>query len=309
MTAGIAPSGHRLPAEAHVGPVRLQVTDLERSLDYYETVLGLRRLSVEGRVARLAPIGADRALVVLEERPDTRPVGARGRLGLYHFAILLPSRGDLGAFLQHLMDLDVHPGASDHSVSEALYLRDPDGLGVEVYRDRPRSEWSVAGRELQMHTAPLDAPGVLAAGGDTPWQGMPEGTAMGHVHLHVADLAEAEHFYHTALGLDKTVWSYPGALFLSAGGYHHHLGLNSWAGAAPPAGELDARLLEWTLELPDGPAVAAVARSLEEAGYEVSREGHAILTRDPSGTPVRVTAAMPSGRREAPSGRPLLGAE
>ncbi|MEK9499529.1 VOC family protein [Gaopeijia maritima] len=290
MTAGVAPPGHRLPPKVRVGPVRLQVTDLARSLDYYEAVLGLRRLSVDGPVARLTPHGTERPLVVLEERPDTRPVGTRGRLGLYHFAILLPSRRDLGAFLQHLIDLGVDPGASDHSVSEALYLRDPDGLGIEVYRDRPRAKWSVAGRELQMHTAPLDGRGVLAAGSADRWHGMPEGTVMGHVHLHVGDLAEAEHFYHAALGLDKMVWSYPGALFLSAGGYHHHLGLNTWAGAVPPAGELDARLLEWTLDVPSGTAVAAVARSLEGAGYEVAREGHAILTRDPSGTPLRVTA-------------------
>lgn len=290
MTPGIAPPSHRLPEASHVGPVRLQVTDLARSLDYYETVLGLRRLSVDGPVARLAPHGTDRALVVLEERPDTRPVPTRGRLGLYHFAILVPSRHDLGAFLQHLIEHDRHPGAADHSVSEALYLRDPDGLGIEVYRDRPRSEWSVAGEELQMHTAPLDARGVLEAGAGDGWRGMPEGTVMGHLHLHVHDLDEAERFYHAALGLDKRVWSYPGALFLSAGGYHHHLGLNTWAGAVPPASELDARLLEWTLEVPSAAAVAAVARSLEGAGYEVAREGHAILTRDPSGTPLRVTA-------------------
>lgn len=295
MNAGIAPPDFRLPDASQLGPVRLQVTDLERSLDYYETVLGLRRLSADGSVARLAPRGTDGALVILEERPDTRPVTARGRLGLYHFAILVPTRHDLGSFLQHLVEIDVHPGASDHSVSEALYLRDPDGLGIEVYRDRPRSEWSVAGRELQMHTAPLDARGVLAEGAGSPWQGMPEGTVMGHVHLHVADLEEAEHFYHTALGLDKTVWSYPAALFLSAGGYHHHLGLNSWAGAAPPAGALDARLLEWTLELPGEGVVAAAAASLDSAGYEATRIEGAALTRDPSGTPLRLVAVTPSG--------------
>lgn len=288
---GIAPEGHRLPAETRPGPVWLQVADLDRSLDYYQRVLGLRVLEREAVSARLAAHGEDRALIDLRERAGAAPVPARGRLGLFHFAILLPSRADLGRLLRHLADRGERSGASDHLVSEALYLRDPDGLGIEVYADRPRSAWRTTGRELRMTTEPMDAPDLLREAGDATWTGMPAGTRMGHVHLHVGDLEVAEGFYHRALGLDKVVWSYPGALFLSAGGYHHHLGLNTWAAGASPAGEADARLLEWTLELPDGNAVAAAGESLEAAGYPADRSANGeVVTRDPWGTRLRLRA-------------------
>ena len=293
---GIAPRGHRLPVATRVGPVRLQVADLERALDYYGTVLGLAPTDRGAGTATLAAPGDDPPLVILEEGPGVRPVPSNGRLGLYHFAILLPTRADLGRFLRYLRERGIRAGASDHRVSEALYLRDPDGLGIEVYADRPRSTWEASGRELRMGTEPMDVEAVLRAGGDEPWQGMPAGTAMGHVHLHVGDLDRAAGFYHQGLGLDKIVWSYPGALFLSAGGYHHHLGVNTWAAGAPPAGEGDARLLEWTLELPDAGAVAVTAESLAAAGHptEGSPRGD-LVARDPWGTQVRVRAAPPGG--------------
>jgi catechol 2,3-dioxygenase len=288
---GIAPEGHRLPPDTRLGRVRLQVADLERSLDYYVRVLGLREVRHAGGEAALAPHGEDRPLVVLRERHGAAPVPVQGRLGLYHFAILLPTRGDLGRFLRHLGEAGERPGASDHHVSEALYLRDPDGLGIEVYADRPRSAWEARGRELRMETQPLNVREVLRSGGEEAWTGMPAGTTMGHVHLHVGDLEGAEAFYHQALGLDKMVWSYPGALFLSAGGYHHHLGVNSWAAGAAPAGEADARLLEWTLELPDAEAVAAAAESLQAAGHaaELHQTGD-VVTRDPWATQLRLCA-------------------
>jgi catechol 2,3-dioxygenase len=291
---GIAPEGHRLAAETRLGPVRLQVTDLKRSLDYYQRVLGFRPVDRNGGRATLAPRREDRPLIVLEEKAGAATVGVHGRLGLYHYAILLPSRADLGRFLRHLSELGEHAGASDHHVSEALYLRDPDGLGIEVYADRPRSAWQTNGRELRMETQPLDASAVLreADAEGKPWAGMPAGATMGHVHLHVGDLEEAAAFYHHALGLDKVVWSYPGALFLSAGGYHHHLGLNTWAAAAPPAGEEDCRLLEWTLELPAARQVDALSESLEAAGYPVEQaSAGVIVTEDPWGTRLRVAAA------------------
>ncbi|MBX6365824.1 MAG: VOC family protein, partial [Gemmatimonadetes bacterium] len=229
-------------------------------------------------------------LVELRERRGARPVPERGRLGLYHYAILLPDRAALGRFLAHLRRLGVDVGMSDHLVSEALYLRDPDGLGIEVYADRPRSEWRWHGGQLAMATRPLDLRGVLAAGGGEPWTGMPAGATMGHVHLHVGDLAAAAAFYHRALGLDVVVWSYPGALFLSAGGYHHHLGLNTWAAGEPPAGEADARLLDWELVLPARSDAAAAAASLGSAGYAVAREAGAYLAADPWGTALRLVA-------------------
>ena len=234
--AGIRPPGYRLPDATRLGRVRLQVASLDRSLPFYEDVLGLRRLDRRDGVATLGASGDGTALVELHERAGARPVPRRGRLGLYHFAVLLPDRAALGRFLAHLAARGVRAGMSDHAVSEALYLTDPDGLGIEVYADRPRDAWRYAGRQLHMHTEPLDTASLLAAGGGAPWAGMPPGTVIGHVHLHVGDIDAAAAFYHAALGFDKVVWSYPGALFLSAGGYHHHLGTNTWAAGAAPLG-------------------------------------------------------------------------
>ena len=168
-------------------------------------------------------------LAYLVEKGGVAPVPRRGRFGLYHFALLLPDRAALGRFAAHVLRLGLRPGMADHAVSEALYLSDPDGLGIEVYADRPRTSWTYRGDELVMTTEPLDIAGLITAGQGDEWRGAPEGTSMGHVHLHVGDLARAEAFYHRALGFDKKVWSYPGALFFSAGGYHHHLGTNIWS--------------------------------------------------------------------------------
>lgn len=296
IACGIAPEGHRLPAATRLGPVRLQVTDLDRSLDYYRSVLGLDLMKVEHGAAALAAHGEDRPLIVLREHTDAAPIPTRGRLGLYHYAVLLPTRADLGRLLRHLSDVGERPGASDHHVSEALYLRDPDGLGIEVYADRPRSAWETNGREIRMETDPMNTADVLREAGNAPWTGPPAGTTMGHVHLRVGDLDRAEAFYHRGLGLDKVVWSYPGALFLSAGGYHHHLGLNTWAAGAAPADDAEAKLLEWTLELPETESVAAAAESLEAAGHPAERSADGeFVTRDPWGTQLRVRVARSSG--------------
>lgn len=310
LTYGIPPDAHRLPANTRLGPVRLQVADLERSLGYYQRVLGLRPVDRAGEYAALAAHGEHRPLVLLEERPGASGVPRHGRLGLYHFAILLPTRADLGRFLRHLSEIGERVGASDHLVSEAVYLRDPDGLGIEVYADRPRSAWETNDRELRMATHPLDTSHVVREAGDSSWAGMPTGTTMGHVHLHVGDLEQAAEFYHRGLGLDKKVWSYPGALFLSAGGYHHHLGLNTWAAGALPAGEADAKLLEWTLGLLRAERVCIVAESMEEAGYPIERVStEEIVTQDPWGTQLRVSAttALPgiSGGSRAGTSRSL----
>lgn len=265
------------------------MAQLARSLAFYQQVLGLRVLSRTAGATTLGPLDEDTPLVTLQERPGARPVG-RGRLGLYHFAILLPTRGDLGRFVRHLGALGVRAGAGDHLVSEAFYLSDPDGLGIEVYADRPRDQWRRQGRELMLATDPVDVRGVLAAAGDTAWAGMPAGTCMGHVHLHVGDLADAARFYGDALGFDRITWRYPGALFLGAGGYHHHVGTNTWAGAdATPPSPDEAQLLEWTLVLPDAAAVEAVAASLAAHGATVERVGtDDMVARDPWGTAVRM---------------------
>ena len=278
---GIAPRGYRLPAELRLGRVRLQVADLERSLDWYQRVLGFRVLRRSGADAALGAHGDDTPLVELHEKPGAAPVPRRGRLGLYHFAILLSDRAALGRFVAHLGEIGERAGASDHRVSEALYLQDPDGLGIEVYADRPRFVWRVEDRQISMATDPLDLADVVRAANGERWTGMPAGTTIGHVHLHVGDLDEAAAFYHQGLGLDKVVWSYPGALFLSAGGYHHHLGVNTWAAGAAPAGDDDARLLEWEIVVP---APGDALGSLSAAGYVVE-DG---VARDSWGTALRV---------------------
>jgi catechol 2,3-dioxygenase len=215
-------------------------------------------------------------------------VPPRGRLGLFHFAILLPDRPSLGKLIRYLGQLGVRAGMSDHFVSEAIYLQDPDNLGIEVYADRPRSEWRVENGQLAMATEPLNVEDLLAQSGDARWTGAPPGTRIGHVHLHVGDLEKAAAFYHDALGLDKVVWNYPGALFLSAGGYHHHLGTNTWARGAPSASVDDARLLEWEIIVPQRTDVDAVASSLERANYDVRRDGADVLAGDPWGTQLRL---------------------
>jgi catechol 2,3-dioxygenase len=284
---GIAPPGYRLPAEMRLGEVRLQVADLERSLDYYQRVLGLRLAGREGNVATLAAFGDPTPLVRLQERRGAAPVPHRGLIGLYHFAILLPDRAALGRFVAHLAEIGARAGASDHLVSEALYLRDPDGLGIEVYADRPRSTWRATDRQIRMTTEPLDLDDLVAAAGGEPWTGMPAGTRMGHVHLHVGDLEAASRFYHEALGLDRMVWSYPGALFLASGGYHHHLGLNTWAGDTRAAGDSDARLVEWRMALPPSHSDLA-RRSLEAAGHAVATSDEGWRVSDPWGTTLHV---------------------
>jgi catechol 2,3-dioxygenase len=181
---------------------------------------------------------------------------------------------------------------SDHFVSEAIYLTDPDGLGIEVYADRPRSTWKNHDGQLVMTTVPLDVGSVMQAASDSAegvtWQGMPPGTVIGHVHLHVGDLENAAAFYHGGLGLDKTVWNYPGALFLSAGGYHHHLGTNTWATGAAPAGPEDARLLEWEVLVPRVADADAAAQSLTAARRDVRSDQNDWLAADPWGTVVRI---------------------
>lgn len=289
---GIAAPFYRLPEESHPGRVRLQVAAKDRSLDFYERVLGLRVLD---RSAHTAVLGtpSGRVLVELHERSGARPVGRRGRLGLFHFALLLPDRATLGRFMEHVVQAAIPIGMADHDVSEAIYLSDPDGLGIEVYADRPRDRWRYSGSELVMTTEPLDASDLVRSGGGQPWTGIPADAVMGHVHLSVGDLGAAESFFHAALGFDKRVWSYPGALFMAAGGYHHHLGTNTWAAAAPRAGDDDAKLLEWDLVVPAASDIAAAAQSLEQAGHRVEIDGKAARAVDPWGTAVRLVGGNP----------------
>jgi catechol 2,3-dioxygenase len=286
---GVPPPAFRLPDATHVGAVHLQVSDLEQSLEYYQQVLGLRPYTATAGTAMLGAHGDERPLITLHTGHGVKRA-RRGAFGLYHFAILLPERAALGRFAAHVSALGVRVGMADHLVSEALYLTDPDGLGIEVYADRPRSAWQRNGRELAMTTDPLDIGSVIAAGAGQKWDGAPPGTTMGHVHLHVGSLEGAEAFYHRALGFDKTVWSYPGALFLSAGGYHHHLGTNTWSPGPAPAAD-EARLLEWDLLVPSPDDADGVKRSLQDAGCTVEESTDGVAAADPWGTRVRVRAA------------------
>ena len=283
---GIPPPAFRLPSSAHVGAVHLQVADLQRSLSYYDEVLGLRAHSVTDNSAVLSGQGDERPLLTLHTRRGVTRA-RRSAFGLYHFALLLPERSALGRFAAHLASLDQRVGMADHLVSESLYLWDPDGLGIEVYADRPRDAWQRHDRELAMTTDPLDIQSVIAAGGGARWTGTPEGTTMGHVHLHVESLEQAAVFYHRGLGFDKTVWTFPGALFMSAGGYHHHLGTNTWS-PGPRAAVDEARLLEWELILPTAADVEAAARNVRDAGYSVENSGNEAVAADPWGTRVHL---------------------
>lgn len=287
---GIAPPGFRLPDATRLGRVTLQVADLDRSLAFYEGLIGLRVLRREPGVAELSAHGDDTVLVELREKRGVRPVPPRGLLGLYHFAVLLPDRRALGRFLRHLGAAGVRPGMSDHAVSEAIYLTDPDGLGLEVYADRPRSAWHHQDRQLALTTLPLDVRDLLAAGTDQ-WTGVPAGTSIGHVHLYVDDLGTASRFYHETVGFDKVVWSYPGALFVSAGGYHHHLGMNTWAASSPSASGDDARLLEWEILVPTLDDVVRAGESFTSADVPVEQTRTSRVVRDPWGIRVQIRVA------------------
>ena len=285
---GIRPKGYRLPESTHLCRVRLQVADLGRSLLFYENVLGMRVLKRTADSASLGTHGEDREIVHLHQLSSARRVPRRGLLGLYHFAILLPDRASLGRFVAHLAETGVYAGMSDHLVSEAVYLTDPDGLGIEVYADRPRDAWRYDERQLQMATDRLDVDDLVRSARGERWTGMPPGTVLGHVHLYVDDIDKAEAFYHDALGFDKVVWSYPGALFMSAGGYHHHLGTNTWAKGAPPATDADARLLEWEIIVPAQKNVDEAAKNVTAAGYEAKPENGEWILTDPWGTSLRL---------------------
>jgi catechol 2,3-dioxygenase len=269
-----------LPEATRLRSVGLTVSDLGRSVGFYTDRLGMTVRARAAGTARLGAGGED--LLVLVERPGARHVP--GTTGLFHFAILVPSRDELAAAFRRLVETRTPmQGAADHVVSEALYLADPDGNGIEIYRDRPRSEWRWEGDEIAMATEPLDLEALLDEAG--PWSGLPTGTVLGHVHLRVARIAPAERFYREVVGFERTARFGPSASFLSAGGYHHHVAINTWAGIdAPRPPEDAAGLREFELVLP---TVEDVERLRERAG---EGPGPELVLRDPSGNAMRVTA-------------------
>ncbi|MGX1194707.1 VOC family protein [Metabacillus sp. SLBN-84] len=278
---------HNAP-NTYTGEVRIKVKDLKRSLAFYKEVIGFKVQNETEHTAELTADGKN-VLLSIEQRPNIAPK-QQGTTGLYHFALLLPDRSDLGRVLQHLVNLNIPLGASDHQVSEALYLNDPDGNGIEIYSDRDASKWIWQGSQVAMTTETLDAQDVLAEAKGELWLSLPENTVMGHVHLHVSSLKETEAFYDQGLGF-KTVARYGRqAMFMSTGGYHHHLGLNTWAGEGAPAPDSQSAGLEWfTLIYPDADALEQAVARLKNMGAKTFIEDGTVMTADPSGNRIRLT--------------------
>ncbi|MEK4516700.1 VOC family protein [Paenibacillus sp. FSL H8-0122] len=271
-----------LPQALEIGLVQIRVSHLERSLSFYQNVIGLKILRQQGRTVQLTADG-QQVLLVLREIEQAQVLRRNSVAGLYHFAILLPDRPSLGLVLRNLIDSGISVGQGDHLVSEALYIEDPDHNGIELYRDRPRDTWKYeATGNVVMTTDPVDVDGLLAASEGLSWTGLPAGTVMGHVHFHVGDLAEAKKFYVDALGFAVTAHYGDAAMFISAGGYHHHMGLNTWAGKGAPAAPANAAGIDYfTLLLPDIQDVHEIAERVKRAGYHVEEEGGIITLRDP----------------------------
>lgn len=283
---------HPLPIHpaAQIGVVHLKVRDLDRSLAFYQEVIGFRVLRQSGSIAELTADG-QHPLLILEANARYRVLPEQSVSGLYHFAILVPNQVTLGLALRNLIRHQIPVGQGDHLVSEALYLSDPDQNGIEIYADRPRETWEkTTSGEIRMTTDPVDIENLLTLSEQAEWHGLPEGTRIGHVHFHVGDLQQAEQFYCGILGFEVTLHFGASALFISAGDYHHHIGLNLWAGkGAPPAPEDAVGIRYFTTELPDVPALEAVESRLAEAKVTYVREGNELRLSDPFGIGIRLT--------------------
>ncbi|WP_173916814.1 VOC family protein [Halobacillus sp. Marseille-Q1614] len=267
-----------------VGHVELKVQDLSRSLTFYKEVIGFQVIQQSERKAVLSSDGKT-ALLTIVQPVRIKPKQDR-TTGLYHFAILLPDRFELAKILKHLIQLNIRLGSSDHLVSEALYLEDPDGNGIEVYADRRSSEWNWIKSEVKMAVDPLNTKELLSLAGDTAWEGLPETTVIGHIHLHVSEFTDTEGFYR-ALGFQVVSRLGDQALFISTGNYHHHIGLNTWAGKGAPAPSEDsAGLKSFSLVFPDEKARNTAMKQLYDLGYQAEEEDGGFLINDPSGNSI-----------------------
>jgi catechol 2,3-dioxygenase len=287
FTVSTHASATPLPAMLSLGPVELTVSNLGRSLDWYETHLGLR---VHSRADGVAELGDGvRTVLVLVEDPEAGPAGRHA--GLYHYALLYPSREELArAVMRLVVNRTPIQGASDHGTHEAIYLPDPDGNGIELAADRPREQWPTPDEEFgRGGPLPLDVEDLLkTVTGEDPAAAVGEGLRMGHVHLHVGSIEDGLAFYGDVIGFD--VWAQiPSAAFLSAGGYHHHLGFNTWRGdGVPPAPEHTVGLRHWTVELDSQAEIDEVRGRVEAAGIPVESGVNGFSVRDPWGIALRV---------------------
>ena len=286
---------------ASVGHVHLNAADLPRMLRFYREVLGFREAWADGQTAFLSSDGQYPFHLGLTVASASR--ATRRAAGLYHAAFLFPTRAALGQTLLRLRSEGVAlDGASDHRVSEAIYLRDPEGNGLELYADRPREQWPRQDGQIVMATEPLDlAVRLEEAQRAGAWTGIPPGTRLGHVHLRVSDLDRAEEFYHGVLGFDVTTRDYPGALFFSAGGYHHHLGVNIWGGTRPVPAPGGPGLRYFTVALPDREVLADIVRRAESRDIRVEGAADhglydAVTLRDGDGISVVLTVDREPGR-------------
>ncbi|ARK22830.1 MULTISPECIES: VOC family protein [Sporosarcina] len=269
-----------------VGQVNINVTNLNSSLEFYQKVIGFQILEQTDRKAVLTADGKI-GLLTIEQPVDVLPK-EKGKTGLFHFALLLPTRADLSVFLRHLSETGFRFAASDHLVSEALYITDPDGNGIEVYIDRPAIEWTWSNGEVKMVSDPLDVESLLAVS-DMDWDGLPADTVMGHVHMHVADLQKAEEFYTKGLGF-TVVSHYPQAVFISTGDYHHHIALNTWQGVGASKPRENSVGINWyTLTFPNEEAIAKVIEQLQYLGASYVVEDGLFVIEDPSGNKIQLT--------------------
>ncbi|HEV3309056.1 MAG TPA: VOC family protein [Chloroflexota bacterium] len=285
MSTEVTAKTRTIHPDTSVGLLSLTVSDLERSLDFYTQAVGFQNLDRSGSEATLGAGGQPLLLLREQTAAKSWPRNGRSYTGLYHFAILVPTREDLGSWVKHWLDLGHPIGQGDHRVSEALYLEDPDLHGIEIYRDRPRDEWEWDNGRVRMGSDPVDIRGMIEAAerAGKRFEGLPPGTKLGHMHLQVGDIPEAERFYNHILGFD-IVASMPTALFVSAGGYHHHIGMNTWHSQSAPSAPSDSvRLSFFTIDLPNETARQEVLDRLEEAGVAYHREGEHVVVDDPWG--------------------------
>ncbi|MFE6075329.1 VOC family protein [Paenibacillus sp. NPDC057886] len=286
-------STYQIPATTHLGEVSLRISNLDRSIQFYTEVVGLKLLERSEKVATMTADGKH-SLLRLEQLTDAVTMPVRSTSGLYHFAILLPDRKSLGLALRNLAESGIEIGQGDHLVSEAFYISDPDRNGIEIYADRARDTWKRdADNNYIMSSDPVDVDSLFALAANEPWQGLPAGTVIGHVHFHVRSLEESRRFYTGVLGFDIVGnFANMSALFVSAGGYHHHIGLNIWAGTGAPVNPDNATGIDYFTIIYDGKEqLEQAVEQLRQSNASIEQQGKDWFTVDPQNIRIRLTTS------------------